>query len=744
MVMFDYALSLSGLEQFSALLLETANSLDNQSLILTEKQITQPGVERFVVITSDTFNAYLKARPGEHPDFFHTQLSFEPTDITTFLRQLEQSATPAIQKLIEQAIANQSGEANDARLESQLTIKLLGALAANPRQTPQDNISIWQWQQLEQERLLNQVTTQILKSLELPVILQTAVEQVQAFLQVDRLLLFQFMVEPAWEGLAQHPSPQKPDHKLQGRITYQALASEHISSVLQFTDGCWFVQETCCHQQYQLGQVLAIDHIETYYQDSPCLLQLLQKAQVQAKLVVPIIVQEQLWGLLIAHQCDRPRHWQPQEQTFLQHICEHLAIAIYQSQLYAQLQRQTQTLEERVNERTQALQEALLSTQSANRAKSDFLATMSHELRTPLTCVIGMSATLLRWSLGPLTDKQRSYLKTIHDSGEHLLELINDILDLSQVEAGKAILNIEEFSLTQLARQSLQILRDKALKAGIELKAQLLIPEHNDRFRADQRRLRQILLNLLSNAVKFTPPGGKVTLRVRLEANTAIFQVEDTGIGIPSSQHSLLFRKFQQLDTSYKRSYEGVGLGLALTKQLVELHRGWIGVQSTEGVGSIFTVELPMQAPPTQNSDPQAQNSYAATHNFSTGRIILIESQEESATLICDLLTAAGYQVVWMIDPLTAVQQIQLLRPSAVITALDLPSMDGYEVVRRLRQQPFSQELRIVALTSSSAEEQQQILATGADTFLSRPIDPEHLLYKVGSILATSPDPAVF
>jgi two-component system, sensor histidine kinase and response regulator len=732
--MFDQALPGAEQERLSTLLLNTATRLKKPVTTLTEQELAIPELARFTVITSAKFSACLQAKQTELPEVFQTQLTFAPAAVAHFLHQLQQAAPE--HKRVAQAIAHLSTKPNDGALQSQFTLELLAQLSAEGRSAAcQPVVEAAMGQQVEKERLLNQVTNQIRQSLDLPVILQTAVEQGRAFLQVDRLLLFQFFqsASPEGEDLAA-PSEGPESWQFQGRITYQSLASEQISSALDISDGCWFDQGQSSRESYRQGKTLAVENIHHYYQHTPCLLDLLSQSQVQAKLVTPIIVQEQLWGLLIAHQCDRPRQWQPYEQKFLRHISEHLAIAIYQAQLYAQVQQQKQTLEQRVVERTQALQEALQSVQSANRAKSDFLATMSHELRTPLTCVIGMSATLLRWSLGPLSDKQRSYIKTIHDSGEHLLELINDILDLSQVEAGRATLNTSEFSLSQLARQSLQVVQDKAQKADVELKAQIQIPDAGDRFVADQRRVRQILLNLLTNAIKFTQTGGKVTLRVWREANTVIFQVEDTGIGIPASQQPLLFRKFQQLDSSYRRSYEGMGLGLALTKQLVDLHQGWIGVESTEGKGSVFTVELPMQALPFANLTAEPESLLAA------GRIILIEAQEDSATLICDILTAAGYQVIWMIDPATAVQQIQLLQPLAVITALDLPSMDGYAIVHQLRQHPITNEIKIIALTSSLLpEEQQELLAIGANSYLTRPIDPEHLLYKVAAVLATAP-----
>jgi two-component system sensor histidine kinase/response regulator len=206
-----------------------------------------------------------------------------------------------------------------------------------------------------------------------------------------------------------------------------------------------------------------------------------------------------------------------------------------------------------------------------------------------------MSSTLLRWPLGELTQRQRDYLQKIHDSGEHLLELINDILDLSQIEAGKTVLDITEFSLTDTAHSSVDSLLKKAASEQVNLQLDLQIDPRRDLFTADAERVEQILWNLLTNAIKFTPEGGTVTLRVWVEDNTAIFQVEDTGIGIPQEKLPLLFEKFQQLDTPYHRRYEGSGLGLALTKQLVELHRGRIEVESTVAIGSIFTVWIPAQ-----------------------------------------------------------------------------------------------------------------------------------------------------
>jgi two-component system sensor histidine kinase/response regulator len=313
-------------------------------------------------------------------------------------------------------------------------------------------------------------------------------------------------------------------------------------------------------------------------------------------LAAPIMFEDKLWGLLIAHQCYTPHQWTESEKSLLTSIAEQLAIAIHQSELMRSLTQEKQTLEQRVIERTMALRDALLAAEAASRLRNEFLATISHELLTPLTYVIGMSSTLLRWPIGELSQRQRDYLQTIHDSGEHLLDMINDILDLSQIEAGKAVLNIAEFSLVKIAENTIESLLDKAQTEQISLKLDLQIDPSRDRFTADVGRVEQVLWNLLTNAIKFTPEGGNVTLRLWVEDDTAIFQIEDTGIGISENQIPLLFEKFQQLDTPYRRRYEGTGLGLALTKQLVELHRGRIEVESTVGIGSIFTVWIPSQS----------------------------------------------------------------------------------------------------------------------------------------------------
>lgn len=725
--------------------------------ILTEDIFVAVGHEptkHFMLVASAEFSGLVLAvlkgeRSGwENPknEIIPIEITFDVESIGEFLSNLQQDLEDNFLVVRHLEEVRKILQPNDAIVQNEFTLQLLEALvpsdanSINPIGFP--CVSVCQpvedalGQQLEQERLLNQVTSQIRQSLELPVILSTAVEQVRRFLQVDRLVIYQFNFDDelrtkALDNINFILGNEDDKENGWGRITYESKVAENIPSVLNFSeeDVC-FVRVPNFRKKYRKGFTQAIEDTHIAYNFSPCFLEFMQRVQARAKLIAPIIVADELWGLLIAHQCFETRRWQEKEKVFLKQIAEHLAVAIHQAQLYAELQQQKQTLEERVIERTQELYDALIAAQAASRTKSEFLATMSHELRTPLTCVIGMSSTLLRWSFGQLNQKQRNYLQTIHDSGEHLLNLINDILDLSQVEAGKTVLNITEFSLSLLAVSVAQPFKEKAHNVEVEFQIELRIEREQDLFKADQRRVKQIVYNLLSNAVKFTPAGGKVILRVWLENNAVIFQVEDTGIGIPENQRTLLFQKFQQLDTSYHRKYGGTGLGLALTKQLVELHGGWIEVESTVDVGSTFTVCLP-----SQMLNPNPITSDLPARHFPHGLIILIEDDEDTATLICDILTTADYQVVWMVEGSTALDQIELLQPTTIIIDTQLPGLDTSEIIQTLRDNSDTENIKFLLLTElEQLENIAENLVDSADDYLTKPIHPEELLYKMAAL----------
>jgi signal transduction histidine kinase len=239
------------------------------------------------------------------------------------------------------------------------------------------------------------------------------------------------------------------------------------------------------------------------------------------------------------------------------------------------------------------IQEKSAQLEVANKHKSDFLANMSHELRTPLNAIIGFSEVLMDNMFGELNEKQLEYQKDIHESGKHLLSLINDILDLSKIEAGRMELELSTFHLPSAVSNAVTLIRERAQRHGIALSVE--VDSRLGEFQADERKVKQILLNLLSNAVKFTPDGGRVDVSAKLDTDKVEIAVKDTGVGIAAEDQASLFEEFKQFGKDSSRKAEGTGLGLALTKRLVELHGGHIAVDSAVGEGSTFRVALPLR-----------------------------------------------------------------------------------------------------------------------------------------------------
>ena len=607
-------------------------------------------------------------------------------------------------------------------IEQKLFLNLLTILNTNrqtdvcrPIQTALD-------QRVTQEKVLYQVISHIRQSLDLTEILDTTVQEVRDFLQVDRLLIFQF-----------DPEHLPNDDSLGwGRVTYESKSSEAITPLLGLKplDNCFsYVPE---HQKkFHQGTIVTVDDVNKEYVFFPCLLEFLHSHSIYAKMVAPIVVRGKLWGLLIAHQCSQARVWQSSEKIFLGHIGEHLSVAIDQAQLYAEVQAQKKNFEQRVIERTQELKESLLASQSAYRSKNAFLDSVTHELRTPLTCVIGLSATLLHWSSSSSVvlpvEKQHQYLETIQKSGRQLLELINEILEFSQLEAGNSLLNVRQFSLIRSGNLVIKSLEQEAKNAQINLEFEIKSDLEQDLFWGDAERIEQIIYHLLSNAIKFTPKQGRVSLKIWKGQNEAVFQIEDTGIGIAKENLPRLFEKFEQLEKYRGRVYPGTGLGLALTKQLVELNHGRIEVKSTIGKGSTFTVWIP------NNIDKQrkilAKKHTEPILGFNK-TIILIEKDEETATLICELLTAAQYQIVWLIDSSTALKKVELLQPKLVIVDKELS--EHYHISRDLRYLKTTQNIKILLLSNQiSYNEQNEI-----DDYLLKPIQPNLLLQRITSLLS--------
>jgi two-component system sensor histidine kinase/response regulator len=713
-----------------AILLSEANLLSSKisTELLPEKAQPQ---KKFRLLISSQLKALLQAQAHANGSSYQLSLSFNPQVISQFLNQLlpkmpSQDLQPHLEDVYRAMRLNRHH--NYSQMQEQFMFQLLEIIVPDCIETDPQTEPVQQIlnQRQKQEELFNQVTNQIDQNIDWLVIVEETIKQVQHLLEVDRLVIYQLNVKVISQDLVLQPE------KIVDAVTYESRASSDIPSILNFHEETCFSEISPSRNKYLHGYSLAVDDCEKHDVFTPCLQNLMKRLNVRAKLVTPIIVQEKLWGFLIAHQCYQPRHWTANDIQFLRQIAEYLAVAIYQAQAYQQLQEQKNILEQKVYQRAQELQDALLAARVASQSKSAFLEAMSHELRTPLTCIIGLSGTLLHWSLNSSNpslpvEKQRQYLETIQDSGRLLLQLINNILDFSQIEAGKSLLNITDFSLTNLAQIVFYSLKEKAERRNITLKLDLQIKENYDHFLADKARIKQILINLLDNAIKFTPAGGTVILKVWRQQPQVIFQIEDTGIGISEYQFPLIFEKFQQLEDSRQRIYGGAGLGLALTKQLVELHRGTIEVESEPGHGSLFTVIIPNQISCQTKIFP----SFPLNGNSEIkGKIIvLIEQDEQVATFICQMLTAANYQVVWLIDDSMAIRQIELLQPSIVIFNQEFANVS--EICHILKHLKTTEHIKLILFSP----ENDPLQHPDVDDYLLGEITPNNLLDKIRDLL---------
>jgi two-component system sensor histidine kinase/response regulator len=416
--------------------------------------------------------------------------------------------------------------------------------------------------------------------------------------------------------------------------------------------------------------------------------------------------------------------------AFLSHVAEYLAIAILQARSYRQLQEQKNSLETLAKQRAKELEDALLSAQVASQSKKEFIHIMSHELLTPLTSIIGLSNTLSYWSsaenatkLSP--DKQQSYLKTIHESGLKLRNLLQDILDFSQTEAARSFLDLQKFSLKKLSYMVVNSFQDMSHRQGLTLKFVNRLEPEDELFYADPIRLEKILTHLLSNAIKFTSHGGEVTFTMwRENSHDVLFQIKDTGIGIPPQQLPLLFEKFQQLEPSISRSHDGAGFGLALVKQLVEIHQGQIHVTSIPKRGSTFTVRIPCQT--KAKTRPSDHNSVAKNRG---GTIVLVSQDEEIATLICDLLTATDYQVIWLIDSTIAVDQITVLQPVLVIVDAQQSETPIEEMIGDLQGTPQTHKIPSLLLSEHLPKPLwSRLHKRGFQDYIQKPIQCDDLI----------------
>ncbi|HEX5355962.1 MAG TPA: ATP-binding protein [Aquabacterium sp.] len=393
-------------------------------------------------------------------------------------------------------------------------------------------------------------------------------------------------------------------------------------------------------------------------------------------------------------------------------------------------------LEETVAQRTEQLQSARDKAEAATRAKSAFIANMSHEIRTPMNAIMGVTYLMQQ---GPMLQGQAERLQTVHEAAEHLLDIINNILDLSKIEAGMFNLTQEDFDLIELMDKAVAMVSDKAR----EKKLSLLVSSDGcpQRVRGDAVRLSQVLINLLSNAVKFTERG-QVTLLVKPEPSTddevnLLIEVQDTGVGISAEHASKLFNAFVQADESTTRRFGGTGLGLAITRSLVELMDGRIGVRSQVGQGSVFWCRVRLHvahAPSVTDADEacaplSADESISLLkQNHAGARVLLAEDNPINSALAMELLAMAGVDVTPARNGVEALSLLQQQAFDLVLMDMHMPEMDGLQATRAIRLLPDHRTLPIVAMTASVLQEEKDAcMAAGMNGHLSKPIDTQAL-----------------
>lgn len=601
----------------------------------------------------------------------------------------------------------------------------------------------------EREKAVASAVQRIRQSLDLGTIFAATTEELQGCLSCDIVAIYRFNSDYSGEFVSEAVSSQQvsvlqknkqslhlsaqpaPGQNCQMQGLINSCLEWHDTHLIQNTGGTFNRDESCLV-------------VEDIYQRnfSSCYLARLEEFQVRAYMIVPIFCGAKLWGLLAAYESDRPRQWQPSDRQIVIQIGNQLGVALQQAEWLEQTQKQSE-----------ALQKAAIAADAANQAKSEFLANMSHELRTPLNAILGFTQLMNRNS--SLSPQHQEHLKIINQAGEHLLSLINDVLEMSKIEAGRTILNPTSFNMISFLKNLEAMLKFQAQNKGLNLSFELdsTLPKM---IKSDEGKLRQILINMLGNAIKFTNSGG-VTLRVKLKPysnhnslnnsldfsetlSTLCVEIADTGSGIAPSEMNQLFEPFSQTETG-RKSQEGTGLGLPISRKFVQLMGGDIHVSSTVGVGTVFSFEIqiveinatpepPVQTPRQVIGLDCDQECY---------RILVVDDAVNNRRFLVTLLSEIGFEVREAENGQEAIALWSSWDPDLICMDMRMPLLDGYQATQQIKASLKGQQTVIIALTASAFEEEREgILSCGCDDFLHKPFREEVLLEKISTHLGVS------
>jgi GAF domain-containing protein/DNA-binding response OmpR family regulator len=559
----------------------------------------------------------------------------------------------------------------------------------------------------QQESTISRIIESIRQTLDIDTIFQVTTQEIRQTLECDRVVVYRFF--PDWNGEFVYESSTEGWTPL----VVANMKTVWLDTYFQETEGGRYAN----HETFAVEDIYTIGH-------TPCHIELLEIFQIRAYMIAPVFAGDQLWGLLAAYQNTGPRPWQDREINLLARIGDQLGVAVQQAELLIQLR------------------EASEKAKAANHAKSEFLANMSHELRTPLNAILGFTQLLDGdTSLNP---QQQEYISIIGRSGRHLLNLLNDVLEMSKIEAGRVTFNDNEFDLHHLLNTLEEMFTLKAQTKSLQLSFQCDqdVPPY---IKTDERKLRQVLINLISNGIKFTE-SGYVILRVNCldhqDSDYFLqFEVEDTGVGIEQQEMTILFEPFFQSESG-RKSQEGTGLGLPISKQFVELMGGELQVESTFNQGTIFTFNIPVVlAEENHFAQQDKQKIIGIKSAQKIYRILIVDDKWESRLILKNMLSPLGFQVKEAQNGQQAVDIWKNWQPDLIWMDMRMPIMGGYEatkIIRKKEQEKSNLEDKviIIALTASVFDTQRAILLqAGCNDFIPKPFREEMIFDKMAEYL---------